>query len=40
MAKMMVLVKVSTQQAAIANRALEEAKAELNSKIANLQKEN
>ena len=39
-AKMMAMVETSTQQAAAANRALEETRAELTAKIAELQQEN
>lgn len=37
---MMAMVEMSTQQTASANKALEETRAELNAKIAELQKEN
>ena len=39
-AKMMAMVETFTQQAAVANRALEETRAELTAKIAKLQQEN
>ena len=40
MVRMMAMVEMSTQQTASANKALEETRAELNAKIAELQKEN